>query len=206
MDGEESATLPCAALTAWNALLETGPKLTPGATILTLGSGGVSIFAMQFARAAGFEVLSTTSSDAKGQKLSSLGARDVINYRTNPDWEKEVARLSRGLGVDHVIEVGGAGTLPKSMAAVRFGGAVSLIGILSGRDGQVNALPILLKSVRVQGIYVVSVAMFESMNAMIEQVKIRPVIEKVYEFDEAVTALRDFESARHIGKIVIRVA
>lgn len=203
---EEAATQPCAALTAWNALMETGPRLSPGSTVLTLGSGGVSTFALQFAKAAGFKVIATTSSDAKGQTLLSLGASDVINYRTTPDWEKEVARLTGGLGVDHVIEVGGAGTLPKSMAAVRFAGTISLIGVLTGVSGEVNPLPLLHKSVRAQGIYVGSTAMFDSMNAAIEKLKMRPVIEKVYEFDEAVLALSDFESAAHIGKIVIRVA
>jgi NADPH:quinone reductase-like Zn-dependent oxidoreductase len=202
---EEAATLPCAGLTAWNALMETGPKLEPGSTILTLGTGGVSIFALQFAKAAGFEVLSTTSSEAKGERLRALGAHEVINYRTHPEWEKEIAKLTGGLGVDHVIEVGGAGTLAKSMMAVRYGGAISLIGVLTGADGQVNPLPVLGKNIRLQGIYVGSTAMFDSMNAAIESLKIQPVIEKVYEFDDAPTALKDLESAQHVGKLVVRV-
>jgi NADPH:quinone reductase-like Zn-dependent oxidoreductase len=202
---EEAATLPCAGLTAWNALMETGPKLKPGSTILTLGTGGVSIFALQFAKAAGFEVLSTTSSEAKGERLRALGAHEVINYRTHPEWEKEIAKLTGGLGVDHVIEVGGAGTLAKSMMAVRYGGAISLIGVLTGADGQVNPLPVLGKNIRLQGIYVGSTAMFDSMNAAIESLKIQPVIEKVYEFDDAPTALKDLESAQHVGKLVVRV-
>lgn len=202
---EEAATLPCAAVTAWHALMEAGPKLTPGSTILTLGTGGVSIFALQFAKAAGFEVISTTSSDTKSKKLFSLGARDVINYRDHPDWESKVAQLTNDLGVDHVVEVGGAGTLPKSMSAVRFGGTISLIGILTGTDGQVNPMPLLHKSIRTLGIYVGSAAMFDSMNATIEALKIRPVIEKVYEFNDAATALNDLQLAAHFGKIVIRV-
>lgn len=202
---EQAATLPCAGLTAWNALMETGPKLAPGSAILTLGTGGVSIFALQFAKAAGLEVLSTTSSEVKGEKLRLLGARNVINYRTHPEWEKEVTELTGGLGVDHVIEVGGAGTLAKSIAAVRFGGAISLIGILTGVDGQVNPQPLLYKNVSVQGIYVGSTAMFESMNTTIEALKICPVIDKVFEFAQAMTALKEFEAAQHVGKIVIRV-
>lgn len=203
---EEAATLPCAGLTAWNALMESGPKLVPGSTILTLGTGGVSIFALQFAKAAGFQVLSTTSSETKGERLRTLGAHEVINYRTHPEWEKEITELTGGLGVDHVIEVGGAGTLAKSMMAVRYGGAISLIGVLTGADGQINPLPVLSKNIRLQGIYVGSTAMFESMNAAVESLKIHPVIEKVYEFDDAPNALKDLESAQHVGKLVVRVS
>ena len=129
----------------------------------------------------------------------------MINYHTHPDWEKEIAKLTGGLGVDHVIEVGGAGTLAKSMLAVRYGGAISLIGVLTGGDGQVNPLPVLGKNIRLQGIYVGSTAMLESMNAAIESLKIRPVIEKVYEFNDAPAALKDLESAQHVGKLVVRV-
>lgn len=202
---EEASTLPCAALTAWNALMETGPRLTPGSSVLTLGTGGVSIFALQFARAAGLEVLSTTSSEEKGKRLLTLGAREVVNYRSQPDWEKEVLSLTDNLGVDHVIEVGGAGTLSRSMTAVAAGGAISLIGVLTGSDGLVNPLPLLGKSVRLQGIYVGSVAMFESMNATIERHEIRPVIDHVFAFSDAPAALKSLESAQHVGKIVIRV-
>jgi NADPH:quinone reductase-like Zn-dependent oxidoreductase len=205
---EEAATLPCAGLTAWNALMETGPKLAPGSTILTLGTGGVSIFALQFAKAAGFDVLSTTSSEVKAERLralGALGAHEVINYRTHPEWEKEIAKLTGGLGVDHVIEVGGAGTLAKSMMAVRYGGTISLIGVLTGADGRVNPLPVLGKSIRLQGIYVGSTAMFDSMNAAVESLKIHPVIEKVYEFNDAPAALKDLEAAQHVGKLVVRV-
>jgi NADPH:quinone reductase-like Zn-dependent oxidoreductase len=202
---DEAATLPCAALTAWNALMETGPRLTPGSSILTLGTGGVSIFALQFAKAAGLEVISTTSSDEKGKRLLSLGARAVVNYRNEPDWEKEILSLTGNQGVDHVIEVGGAGTLPKSMTAVRAGGTISLIGVLTGTDAQVNPFPLLGKNAGLQGIYVGSVAMFDSMNATIERLGIRPVIDKVFAFAEAVAALKSLESAQHVGKIVIRV-
>ena len=186
-------------------VMETCPKLAPGSTILTLGTGGVSIFALQFGKAAGFDVLSTTSSEAKGERLRVLGAHEVINYRTHPEWEKEIAKLTGGLGIDHVIEVGGAGTLAKSMMAVRYGGAISLIGVLTRVDGRVNPLPVLGKNIRLQGLYVRSTAMFESMNAAIESLKIHPVIEKVYEFNDAPAALTDLESAQHVGKLVVRV-
>ena len=202
---EEASTLPCAAVTAWNALMESGPRLTPGSSILTLGTGGVSIFALQFAKAAGLEVFSTTSSDEKGKRLLSLGAREVINYKEHPEWDKQIQLATGNQGVDHVVEVGGAGTLPKSMSAVRFGGTISLIGVLTGADGQVNPLALLHKSIRAQGIYVGSTAMFESMNATLEKLEIRPVIHQVFEFSQAVTALNSFRSAQHVGKVVIRV-
>lgn len=202
---EEASTLPCAALTAWNALMETGPRLTPGSRILTLGTGGVSIFALQFAKAAGLEVISTTSSEEKGKRLLSLGAREVVNYSNHPDWDKEVLSLTGNQGVDHVIEVGGAGTLPKSMTAVGAGGTISLIGVLTGTDALVNPYPLLGKSARLQGIYVGSVAMFESMNSTIERLRIRPVIDTVFAFSEATAALKHLESAQHVGKIVVRV-
>ena len=202
---EEAATLPCAGLTAWNTLMVSGPRLTPGSSILTLGTGGVSVFAVQFAKAAGLEIFSTTSNEEKGKRLLSLGAREVVNYRTHPEWEKEILSLTGNQGVDHVIEVGGAGTLPKSMTAVRYGGTISLIGVLTGTASEVNPLPLLGKSARLQGIYVGSVAMFESMNATIEKLRIRPVIDQVFEFSQANAALKSLESAGHFGKIVIRV-
>jgi len=202
---EEAASLPCAGLTAWNALMESGPRLMPGSSILTLGTGGVSIFALQFAKAAGLEVFSTTSNEEKGKRLLSLGAREVVNYRAHPEWEKEILSLTGNQGVDHVIEVGGAGTLPKSMTAVRYGGTISLIGVLTGTEAQVNPLPVLQKSARLQGIYVGSVAMFESMNATIEKLEIHPVIDQMFAFAEANAALKRLESAGHFGKIVIRV-
>ena len=134
-----------------------------------------------------------------------LGAHEVINYRTHPEWEKEIAKLIGGLGIDHVIEVGGAGTLAKSMMAVRYGGAISLIGVLTGLDGQVNPLPVLGKNIRLQGPYVGSTGQFDSMNKAMESLKIHPVIEKVYEFNDAPAALKDLETAQHVGKLVVRV-
>src|SRR5204862_127932 len=146
----EAATLPCAAVTAWNAL--TGSSLKPGLTVLVQGTGGVSIFALQFAKLAGARVIATSSSDEKLRKAAELGASDLINYRTTPDWDQKALELTNGIGVDHIIEVGGPGTLARSMNAVRVGGRISLIGLLSGRDTTVNPMPILGKQIQVQGI------------------------------------------------------
>jgi NADPH:quinone reductase-like Zn-dependent oxidoreductase len=144
---EEAATLPCAALTAWHALA--AGRLTNGQCVLTLGTGGVSIFALQFARAVGARVISTSSSDKKIERLLEMGASDAVNYKTNPEWENRVLDLTDGIGVDLVVEVGGAGTLAKSLKAVRMGGHISLIGVLTGQSGEVNPLPAIMKSVNV---------------------------------------------------------
>jgi NADPH:quinone reductase-like Zn-dependent oxidoreductase len=203
MSFEEGATLPCAAVTAWNALTESSSHFPPGSTIVTLGTGGVSVFALQLAKQMGYQVISTTSSDAKADKLKSLGADYVINYKTNPDWEKEVLKITNGLGADQIIEVGGAGTLNKSLQAVRSGGIVSLIGVLTGFAKEINPVPILNKSIRVQGIYVGSVQMFESMNQAMSVAKLKPIIDEIFPFDNANAALNKMESAGHFGKIVI---
>jgi NADPH:quinone reductase-like Zn-dependent oxidoreductase len=201
---EEAATLPCAAVTAWNALITAG-GLKAGDTVLVQGTGGVSIFALQFAKASGARVIATSSSDEKLQRVLKLGASDGINYRTTPDWDKRVRELTGGVGVDHVVEVGGAGTLNKSLEAVRAGGTVSMIGVLTGRSAEINTGAILAKAVRLQGIYVGSREMFEAMNRAIELHKLRPVIDRVFLFEEAREALRYMESGAHFGKIVIRV-
>jgi NADPH:quinone reductase-like Zn-dependent oxidoreductase len=201
---EEAATLPCAAVTAWHALVSEG-DIRPGQTVLVQGTGGVSIFGLQFARLAGARVIATSSSDAKLARARELGASDGINYKDNPDWEDRVRDLTGGVGVDHVVEVGGAGTLPRSMKAVRLGGRISLIGVLSGGTGQVNPLPLLMKNIRLQGIFVGSREMFEAMNRAIALHQLRPVVDRVFPFAEAREALRYMESAAHFGKIVIRV-
>ena len=198
---EEAATLPCAAVTAWHALVYEG-KLAAGQTVLTQGTGGVSIFALQFSKLHGARVISTSSSDAKLERVREMGVSDLINYKTNPDWEKP-ARASTGIGVDHIVEVGGAGTLEKSMKAVRSGGTISLIGVLTGATGEVNPRPILMRNIRVQGIYVGSREMFEAMNRAISLHKLRPVIDRVFPFADAVEAYRHMESGAHFGKIVI---
>jgi NADPH:quinone reductase-like Zn-dependent oxidoreductase len=200
---EEAATLPCAAVTAWNALAISG-SVRPGDAILTQGTGGVSIFALQFSKLLGARVIGTSSSDDKLARAAALGLNDGINYKTTPDWEKPVRQLT-GIGVDHIVEVGGAGTLEKSMKAVRYGGTISLIGVLTGGTGEVNPRLILMKTIRVQGIYVGSREMFESMNRAISLHKLRPVIDRVFPFEEAPAAYRHMESGAHFGKIVIAV-
>jgi NADPH:quinone reductase-like Zn-dependent oxidoreductase len=200
---EEAATLPCAALTAWNGLFEQG-TVGPGKTVLVQGTGGVSIFALQFARIAGARVIITSSSDAKLSRAREMGAADGINYRTTPDWEKAVLELTGGEGVDHVVEVGGAGTLPRSLKAVKMGGEIAMIGVLTG-GGEAPVMPLLMKSLRLQGIYVGSVAMFERMNAAIALHQLRPVIDQVFPFEDAPAAYRHLESGSHFGKVVILV-
>jgi NADPH:quinone reductase-like Zn-dependent oxidoreductase len=199
---EEAATLPCAAVTAWHALVNSG-NLKAGETVLTLGTGGVSIFALQFAKLHGARVVATSSSDEKLERAQALGADIMINYRSAPDWDREVLSLTNRAGVDHVVEVGGAGTLAKSLNSVRVGGHVALIGVLAS-GGDFDPRSILMKSIRVQGIYVGSRRMFEEMNSAIEANGMKPVIDKTFAFDEVREALRYMESGSHFGKIVIK--
>jgi NADPH:quinone reductase-like Zn-dependent oxidoreductase len=197
----QAATLPCAALTAWNALSVGGVK--PGDTVLIQGTGGVSLFALQFARLAGARVIGTSSSDAKLQRAGELGLAESINYKSTPNWGDAVRKLTGGEGVDIVIEVGGAGTLPQSLKAVRQGGTISLIGVLSGA-AEANILPVVMKAVRLQGIFVGSGEQFATMNRAISLHRLEPVIDRVFPFGEAVEALRYMEGGSHFGKIVIR--
>ncbi len=198
---EEAATLPCAAVTAWNALVVSG-SLKAGDTVLTLGTGGVSILALQIAKMHGARVIATSGSDQKLSKAKDLGADEIINYRKMADWDKEVLRLTNRIGVDHVVEVGGAGTLSKSLNSVRIGGHVAMIGVLAGA-GEIDPRGVLMKAVRMQGILVGSRRMFEEMNNAIEDNQLKPVIDKTFAFKEAPEALRYMESGSHFGKIVI---
>jgi NADPH:quinone reductase-like Zn-dependent oxidoreductase len=199
---EEAATLPCAAVTAWDALVDSG-RLKAGQTVLALGTGGVSIFALQLAKMHGARVIITSSSDEKLERAKELGADETINYKSAPSWDKEVLSRTNKIGVDHVIEVGGAGTLSKSLNSVRVGGHVALIGVLaSGND--FNPLSVLMKSVRLQGILVGSRQMFEDMNSAIEANKLKPVIDKTFAFEEVREALKYMESGSHFGKIVVK--
>ena len=200
---EEGATLPCAAVTAWNGLVTSG-GMKPGDTVLVMGTGGVSIFALQFAKITGARVISTSGSDEKLERVKQMGASDGINYKSVPDWEKRVWELTNKVGVDHVVEVGGAGTLAKSLRAVRMGGHISLIGVLSGA-GEANPLPAVMKNVRIQGIYVGSRDMFEAMNSAISLHQLHPVIDRVFPFEEAREAFSYMESGAHFGKVVIRI-
>jgi len=200
---EEAATLPCAAVTAWNALKVSG-DLQKTETVLLLGTGGVSIFALQFANLLGAETIITSSSDEKLGRADILGANHLINYKENPDWDKAVSVFTAKRGVDHVVEVGGAGTLQKSVNSVRMGGHIAVIGVLAN-EGDFNPVGILMKAVRLQGIFVGSREMFEEMNAFISEHMLKPVIDKVFEFSEAKEALKYMESGSHFGKIVVKI-
>jgi NADPH:quinone reductase-like Zn-dependent oxidoreductase len=202
LSDEEAAALPCAAVTAWNALMH-GAGLKPGSTVLVQGTGGVSIFALQFAKLAGARVIVTSSSDEKLERARALGADDGINYREVPEWDRRVRELTGGVGVDHVVEVGGAGTLPLSMRAVRMGGEISVIGVLAGA-GEVNPIPILMRSLRLRGIFVGSRALFQEMNRVIALHGLRPVVDRVFPVEEVRDALRFMESGGHFGKICLR--
>lgn len=199
---EEAATLPCAGVTAWNALVWSG-GLRAGETVLVQGSGGVSVFALQFAKAAGARVIATSSRQDKMDRLKCLGADWVLNYKEDPGWGNTIAKAG---GVDHVVEVGGVGSLEQSLSATRGGGRVSVIGILSGILGPLNIAPILHKAITVQGIYVGSREMFEQMNTAITQHSLRPVIDRVFEAAQIQEALRHMEAAGHFGKIVLRLS
>jgi len=197
---EEAATLPCAAVTAWNAL--TGAECGPGKTVLLQGTGGVSIFALQFAKALGARVFITSGHDEKLARAIAMGASAGTNYRMNPAWDKWAREQTDGVGVDIVVEVGGAGTLDSSAKAVRIGGQIALIGVLSG-VGTFNPIAILMKAVRMQGVFVGSRMMFENMNRLIAGEGIKPVIDRVFPFAETPAAFKHLESGAHFGKVVI---
>lgn len=196
----QGSTLPCAALTAWNSLYGLRP-VRAGETVLVLGSGGVSIFALQFAKAAGARVIATSSDDAKIMRLRALGADEAINYRSEPDWRSAVLDMTDDRGVDHVIEVGGAGTLEASMGSTRVGGIVHLIGVLAG--GSFDPAKAQMNRVIVRGVFVGSREMFQEMNRAIAQCGLTPVIDTIFPFDQAPDALRYLKSGRHFGKVVI---
>ncbi|PTL84507.1 NAD(P)-dependent alcohol dehydrogenase [Vitiosangium sp. GDMCC 1.1324] len=203
---DEAATLPCAALTAWHALFEAPVRPKPGDTVLVQGTGGVSLFAAQFAKAEGLRVIATSSSNEKLARLRKLGIiTDTINYKETPEWQQEVLRLTNGEGVDHIIEVGGGGTLSRSLQAVRFGGTVSVIGLLTGVGREIDPLPVLFRATRLEGIVVGSTHSFENMNRAIERLGIRPVIDEVFPLERAGEALAKMDAASHFGKLVIRV-
>jgi len=199
---EEGSTLPCAAVTAWNALF-TGADTRPGDTVLIQGTGGVSIFALQFAKLAGARVLGTSSSDGKLERAKSLGLDAGLNYRSNPDWEKWANEQTGGEGVDVVVEVGGADTLSRAVRATRVGGVVAQIGVLSGANDHADIRPVLSKQIRIQGIYVGSRENFVAMNKAIEHSRLKPVIDRSFAFDQVPDALRHMENGSHFGKIVI---
>jgi NADPH:quinone reductase-like Zn-dependent oxidoreductase len=201
---EEGATLPCAAVTVWHAMMEHA-KLIAGQTVLLQGTGGVSVFGLQLGHAMGMQTIITSSSDAKLAKAKALGATHTINYKTTPDWDKAAMELPGGRGVDQVVEVGGAGTFAKSFGAIRLGGKISMIGNLSGPATELNPGLIMARRANIQGISIGSTQMFEAMNRAISANGIRPVIDKVFGFDDAKAAYQHMASGAHFGKIVIRV-
>ena len=204
LSDEEAATLPCAAVTAWSALVTHG-ALKAGDTVLLQGTGGVSVFALQIARLLGARVLITSSRDDKLARARALGAHEGINYVTTPDWDKAARALTGGQGVDHVVEVGGAGTLEKSLRAVRLGGTVSVIGVLSGSVGPVPVTSILMNNLRVQGVFVGHRQAFEALLRALVQHDVHPVVDRVFPFAEARAAFEYLKSGAHFGKVVIRV-
>jgi NADPH:quinone reductase-like Zn-dependent oxidoreductase len=198
----QSATLTCAALTAWRGLMAEA-RIKPGDVVLTQGTGGVSIFALQFAKAAGCRVISTSSSDAKLDKLKALGADELINYKDTPDWAGRALELTDGRGVDVVVEIGGAGTLPQSIKAIRVGGHISLIGVLAGFQGEVPTAALFSKNATLKGITVGSRAQQLDMIAAVEANGIEPVIDSSFPLESLADAFRHQESQKHFGKICV---
>lgn len=198
----ESATITTAALTAWRALVVDG-RLKAGATVLTLGTGGVSIAAIQIAKAMGARVIATSSSDEKLAKVKALGADEVINFRTNPEWAQEVLRMTDGVGVDHVVEVGGPGTLTQSINAIKVGGHIALIGVLTGVQGDVPTATLMVKQARLQGLIVASRQDQQEFISALEQNGLRPVIDKTFGFEQLADAFAYQASGQHFGKVCV---
>jgi NADPH:quinone reductase-like Zn-dependent oxidoreductase len=202
---DEAASLPCAAVTAWNALMTEG-RLAPGETVLIQGTGGVSLFALQLARLAGARAIVTSSSDEKLERARSLGAEAGINYRQTPEWGARAKELTDGAGVDHVVEVGGAATLKQSLRAVRMGGTVSLIGNLSGTDAQVALTAIFMQRIRLQGILVGDRESFEAMNRAIAAARLRPLIDRTFDLADARAAFEYLAAGQSFGKVAVAIA
>jgi NADPH:quinone reductase-like Zn-dependent oxidoreductase len=200
----EAATLPCAGVTAWNAL-ENAAQVKPGDVVMIQGTGGVSIFALQFAKMVGATVIGTSSSDEKLERAKAMGLEAGLNYRQSPDWAKWVLKETGNRGADLIVEVGGAGTFAQSLQAVRFGGTVAQIGVLSQSEQPLAIAPILHRQVRIHGVYVGSKAHFEAMNRAITANRMRPVVDRIFAFGEARDALNALQEAHHFGKIVIQV-
>jgi NADPH:quinone reductase-like Zn-dependent oxidoreductase len=201
---EQAACLPCAAVTAWHALIERA-NVRPGQSVLLLGTGGVSTFGLQIARAAGARVIVTSSSDEKLERARRLGAHDGVNYRMHPQWSKRVLELTDGRGVDVTLEVGGPETFVQSLVATRMAGTIAVIGALETGQGTIHPSQIYAKSLRLHGIYVGSREMFTSLNAFLELHRLEPSIDRVFGFDDAPAAYQYLASAAHFGKVVIRV-
>ncbi len=202
---EEAATLPCAGVTVWNALMH-GPRvLKAGETVLSLGTGGVTIFALQIAKMAGARAIITSSSDAKLERARALGADHLVNYKTTPDWEKKVLELTDGQGAEHVVDTGGVGTLPKSYVAVGAGGVVSIIGVMTRPEGDLSPYPLMFKGAMARGVFVGGREHFDALMKAVAVTKLKPVIDKTFEFDAAPEAFKYLKSAQHVGKVVIKI-
>ncbi len=201
---EEASCLPCAGVTAWNALFG-GPSIKPGDTVLLQGTGGVSIFALQFASVAGARAIITSGSDEKLERAKALGAWQTINYRATPDWDKRVLEMTDGRGADLVLDVGGTGTFERSVNAVRFAGTIATIGVLSGAKTEIPLPQLFMRSITVRGLFVGSRVTFEAMNRAVDQHGLRPVVDRVFPFEEAPEAFRLMEAGGHFGKIVVKV-
>jgi NADPH:quinone reductase-like Zn-dependent oxidoreductase len=198
---EQAATLPCAGVTAWNALMTGIRPLHSGSTVLLIGTGGVSLLALRIAKAAGARVIATSSSEAKLERVRALGADATLNYSTEPQWGSKAAELAGGT-INHVVEVGGLGTLAQSLQAVGFGGEIALIGVLS-RQGDANPMPLMVKGASLRGIFVGSVAMARDLNAFVDRHGIEPVVDRVFDFADAKAAYAYQSSAQLFGKVVI---
>ncbi len=203
LDYAQAACLPCAGVTAWNALMEGPRPVAAGDSVLVLGTGGVSLLALQIAKAAGAQVIATSSSDEKLERVRELGADHVINYRTTPDWGAEAARLAGG-GVDHVVEVGGAGTLKQSIAAVGFAGEIALIGVLT-REGDTSPHGLMFKGASLRGIFVGSKGLAQRLNTFVDEHRIEPVVDRTFGIEQAMDAYRYQSSAGLFGKVVIEI-
>lgn len=199
---EEGATLPCAGLTAWNAIYKQG-QLKVADTVVLQGTGGVSVFALQYALAGGARVIATTSQDWKAEKLRAMGAHAVINYRTQPEWDQEVLALTNGQGADLIVEVGGAGTLHRSLKCNRPGGRISIIGMLGGQ-APIESQQLVYRAVTLAAVHVGNRHDFEQMLRAIETHQLRPVVHKVFRFEDAPQAFRQLKSGDFFGKLVIR--
>jgi NADPH:quinone reductase-like Zn-dependent oxidoreductase len=202
----DASTMPCAGVTAWNAIFESSNGIRPGDTVLLLGTGGVSVLGLQLARAAGLKTIITSSSDEKLQRARELGAHHTINYRSFPEWQEEVLRLTHGAGANVVLEVGGQGTVNRSVASTAMGGSVAIIGGVSGFGGEVNPATLLAGAKRMVGIFVGSRAMLDKVLRFADTTGLQPVVDRVFTFDQAKEAYRHMESGSHFGKVVIAVA
>jgi NADPH:quinone reductase-like Zn-dependent oxidoreductase len=202
LSDEEAATLPCAAVTAWNSVVSSG-QITPGDTVVVLGTGGVSLFAMHFAKLLGARVIVTSSCNQKLARAKELGAAEAVNYAETPDWPRSVMEMTDGIGADHIIDT--VGNLKPALAAVRLGGTVAFVGLLAGMSADVDLVTFMGKSARVQAVDVGSRQMFEDMNKAIQFHKLRPVVDRVFGFSELGAALSYLGTRKHMGKICLRV-